>query len=204
MWIFKKKVTMEAFQEFEKRVKGSFQTVKNENNTLKQQIENLTRITIALIPLSKQFTELQHQFTELIKQFTNSSLNRTQIAENTPNTVPKQEKETLTNISDSQIKEMTQLEQKALIFIGRLQNETGSQMIPVGSLTTNLYPDRVNRKIKTTTSNILKKLIELKLINRERRGNYWYIGLTKQGYQAVRKELNQHQLKNLMQLYEQK
>ena len=77
-------------------------------------------------------------------------------------------------------------------------------MIPVGSLTSNLYPDRVNRRIKTTVSNILKKQVELGLINRERRGNTWYVGLTSRGYKAVKKVLHQNQLKNLMQLYEKK
>ena len=99
---------------------------------------------------------------------------------------------------------LTQLEQKGLIFIGKLQNESGSQIIPVRLLTNNLYPDRLNHQIKTTVSNILKKHIEMGLIIRERRGNYWYIGLTEKGYKTIKKLLHQNQLKNLVELYEKK
>ena len=55
------------------------------------------------------------------------------------------------------------------MFIAKLQNESGGNWIPVGSLTSNLYPDRVNRKIKTTTSNILRKLVDSGLIVREKK-----------------------------------
>ena len=82
---------------------------------------------------------------------------------------------------------LTQLEQKGFLFITRLQNESGGDWIPVGSLTFNLYPDRVNRKIKTTISNILRKLIDSGLIFRERKGNYWYIRLTNKGFEIIKK-----------------
>ncbi len=99
---------------------------------------------------------------------------------------------------------LTPLEQKGLIFIGKLQDETKSPMIPVGALTCNLYPERPSLKIKTTVSNILKKLIHLDLVNRERRGNYWYIGLSARGYTLIRKLLQQNPLKNLVEMYEEK
>ena len=99
---------------------------------------------------------------------------------------------------------LTQLEQKRLVFIGRLQNEAGTPIIPVRLLTANLYPDKVNHKIKITVSNILKKHVDLGYINRERRGNYWYFGLTQRGYKAIRKLLNQNQLLYLAELYEKK
>jgi len=202
MWFFKKKVTKEEFQKFEKQVQKSLQKKESKNRDLNKQIEVITTVTFSLIPLSKQFNELQTQFTEVIKQFSNSSRNNSPKAENIPEILQKQEKVSPTAHSDTQFKELTQLEQKGLLFIGRLQNEAGSQKIPVGSLTTNLYPDRVSRKIKTTVSNILKKLIEQELIIRERSGNHWYIGLTTHGFSTVRKALNKHQLKNLIQLYE--
>ncbi|MCH8020911.1 hypothetical protein IH785_13745 [candidate division KSB1 bacterium] len=196
MWFFEKKVTEEEFSKFQKQVQKSFQKVKADNRDLENQLTVLTKVTMALSPLSKRFTEL-------LKQFSGGSLNRQKKVEPSPPQL-KEEKKQPSGFSDIQSGHLTQLEQKGLIFIGRLQNESGSQRIPVGSLTSNLYPDRVNRRIKTTVSNILKKQVELGLVNRERRGNCWYIALTSRGYKAVKKVLHQNQLKNLMQLYEKK
>ena len=170
MWFFEKKVTEEEFSKFQKQVQKSFQKVKADNRNLGNQLTVLTKVTMALSPLSKRFTELQRQFTELLKQFSGGSLNRQKKVEQSPPQL-KEEKKQPSGFTDIQSGHLTQLEQKGLIFIGRLQNESGSQMIPVGSLTSNLYPDRVNRRIKTTVSNILKKHVELGLVNRERRGN---------------------------------
>ena len=203
MWFFEKKVTEEEFSKFQKQVQKSFQKVKADNRDLENQLTVLTKVTMALSPSSKRFTELQRQFTELLKQFSGGSLNRQKKVEPSPPQL-KEEKKHPSGFSDIQSGHLTQLEQKGLIFIGRLQNESGSQMIPVGSLTSNLYPDRVNRRIKTTVSNILKKQVELGLVNRERSGNCWYVALTSRGYKAVKKVLHQNQLKNLMQLYEKK
>ena len=57
MWLFKKKVTEEAFQKFEKRVLKSFQKVRADNRLLEKQIAVLTKVTMTLCPLSKRFTE---------------------------------------------------------------------------------------------------------------------------------------------------
>ena len=203
MWFFKKKVTQEEFRQFGNRVEKSFHEVKEHNRDLENRLEVLTNVTIALCPLSKQFTELQRQFTELLKQFTNSPLNCQKNATEAPLLLKKEPRD-LPAFSDAKSRHLTQLEQKGLIFIGRLQNESGSNMIPVGSLTMNLYPEQLNRRIKTTISNVLKKLVELGFVNRERRGNQWYVGLTNSGYMTIRKVLNENQLKNLIQLYEHK
>ncbi len=64
MWIFKKKVSEEEFQKFKKNVQRSFRKVKADNQDLEHRLKVLNKITIALCPLSKQFTELQRQFTE--------------------------------------------------------------------------------------------------------------------------------------------
>jgi len=200
MRLFKKKITEEEFRKFEKRIKRNFQKVKKDNRELENRLTVLTKVTMGLCPLSKQFTELRNQFTELVKQFTSGSLNRDKAEDKKPLTIKK--RVIHTEIINKQSGHLTQLEQKGLIFIGRLQNESGSHMIPVGMLTSNLYPDKLNQKIKTTVSNILKKHVELGMIMRERRGNYWYIGLTSKGYKAIKKLLHQNQLKNLIQLYE--
>jgi len=202
MRFFKKKVTEEEFHEFEKKVQRSLKRIKKNNQDLKNQLEALTKVTMSLCPLSKQFTELRHQFTELVKQFSNGSLNRPEKEDKMPTQPQNQQKEASSSVIEKHSGHLTQLEQKGLVFIGRLQNETGSQMIPVGILTENLYPDKMNQKIKTTVSNILKKNIEMGLVHRERRGNYWYVGLTAMGYKTINKFLHQNQLKNLVQLYE--
>ena len=103
--------------------------------------------------------------------------------------------------SESAFNDLTELEKKGFLFIAKLQNESGGNWIPVGSLTSNLYPDRINRKIKTTISNILKKLIDSGLIVRERKGNYWFIRLTNKGFAIIKKELNKNQLKSLINVY---
>ena len=122
----------------------------------------------------------------MLKQFSSTSLNRTKSG----NT--KAEIETLSKNkkgeNESVFNDLSHLEQKGFLFIGRLQNESGGNWIPVGSLTSNLYPDRLNKKFKTTVSNILKKLIESKLIIRERKGNYWFIRLTSKGFEIIKKE----------------
>jgi len=204
MWLFKKKITEEEFRKFEKRILRSFTKIRKDNRDLENRLAVLTKVIMALCPLSKQFTELQQQFTEFVKQFSHTSLNRNKKEDKIPIKPQIPKKVASSGFADKRSGHLTQLEQKGLVFIGRLQNETGSHMIPVGILTSNLYPDRVNHKIKTTVSNILKKHIELGLIIRERRGNYWYIGLTSRGYKAIKKLLHQNQLKNLVQLYEKK
>ena len=200
MWIFKKKVTEEEFQKFKKNVQRSFKKVKADNKDFKNRLKVLTKVTMALCPLSKQFTELQRQFTELLKQFSSTSLNRKEIRDNNIEIETKSKNKVVEN-TESLFNNLTQLEQKGFLFIAKLQNESGGNWIPVGSLTSNLYPDRINRKIKTTISNILKKLIDLGLIIRERRGNYWFIRLTNKGFEIVKKELNKNQLKSLINVY---
>ena len=200
MWIFKKKITEEEFEKFKKNVQRSFKKVKAENKDFENRLKVLTKITIALCPLSKQFTELQRQFTELLKQFSSTSLNRKEIRDNNIEIETKSKNKVVEN-TESLFNNLTQLEQKGFLFIAKLQNESGGNWIPVGCLTSNLYPDRINRKIKTTISNILKKLIDLGLIIRERRGNYWFIRLTNKGFEIVKKELNKNQLKSLINVY---
>jgi hypothetical protein len=68
MWFFKKKVTKEEFQIFEKQIQKSLEKLESKNQALTKQFEVITVVTFSLIPLSKQFTEL-------IKQFNRSSLN---------------------------------------------------------------------------------------------------------------------------------
>jgi hypothetical protein len=204
MMFFKKKVTEEEFQTFEKQVRKSFMKFRRENRVLENRLEVLTKVTMSLCPLSKQFTELQHQFTELVKQFSNDSLNRPEQKKEIPIEPHDHPKEDSSGLTENQSGHLTQLEQKGLVFVGKLQNEAGSQMIPVGILTENLYPAMVNQKIKTTVSNILSKNIELGLIHRERQGNHWYVGLTFKGYKAINQLLHQKQLKNLILLYEKK
>ena len=200
MWIFKKKITEEEFQKFKKNVQRSFQKVKAENKDFEQRLKVLNKVTMALCPLSKQFTELQRQFTEMLKQFSNTSLNRKELIDNKIEIETKSKDKTSEN-TESIFNSLTQLEQKGFLFIAKLQNESGGNWIPVGSLTSNLYPDRINRKIRTTISNILKKLVDLGLIIRERRGNYWFIRLTNNGFKIVKKELNKNQLKSLINVY---
>lgn len=203
MKFFKKKVTKEEFQKFEKHVQKSFMKFRRENRVLENRLEVLTKVTMSLCPLSKQFTELQHQFTELVKQFSNNSLNQPEQEKEIPIEPHDQPKEDSPKLTDNISVHLTQLEQKGLVFIGKLQNEAGSKMIPVGILTENLYPAMVNEKIKTTVSNILSKNSELGLIHRERQGNHWYVGLTVKGYKKIIAQLlNQKQLKNLISLYE--
>jgi len=162
----------------------------------------MNKVIKELSPLSTRFTELECRFTEFSQQFNNDSLSQGKmesiehIQSKSPKKAPAP---TSMNVKNENL---TPLEQKGLVFIGRLQDESRSSMIPVGHLTSNLYPDRVTRKMKTTVSNILRKLINLGLISRERRGNYWYIGLTAKGYRVIKKLFQQNPLKNLVQLYE--
>ena len=83
-----------------------------------------------------------------------------------------------------------------------MQNELGSDMFPVKELTMNLYPDHSNhKKIQTTVSNILRKLQVNRFIHRDRKGNYWYVGLTRYGFERIKDELNKNQLKVLAKIY---
>ena len=59
MWIFKKKITEEEFEKFKKNVQRSFKKVKAENKDFEYRLKVLTKVTMALCPLSKQFTEPQ-------------------------------------------------------------------------------------------------------------------------------------------------
>ena len=194
-------MTVEKFQKFEERVRRSFQDVKKDNRGLKNKVVVLTEKITVLSPLSEQFAELQHQFTELVRQFSGGSLNRPVEERLTPQKHPPS-KEHTSPATRKRSGDLTHLEQKGLVFIGRLQNEAGKGFIPVGMLTENLYPDKLNRKIKTTVSNILKKHVELGLIHRERMGNHWYAGLTEKGYHTIKKLLDENQLKHLTRLYE--
>ncbi|OVE79267.1 hypothetical protein BVY01_02925 [bacterium I07] len=200
MRLFKRKITEDEFRVFEKTIIGSFQKVKKDNKKLRKKIALLMKVTATLTPLLKRFTELQNQFTESTKQSST----------NTQNTI---ENEAITTIKPIKIKkiiesekcishQLTELEKRGLIWIGRLQNEAGSRIIPVRILTDNLYPEKPSRKMKTTVSNILKKHAELGMIHRERRGNYWYIGLTQKGFQELKQLFNENSLPHLRKLFE--
>lgn len=198
MWIFKKKISHDEFVKFKSNVKRSFRRYRKDIKHLNQKCEFLNKELSKVNPLSKRFSELQNQFTELLRQFTNSSVNRK------TNDITKKISEPKSALSENNelvFKTLSHLEQKGFLFIGKLQNEAGGNWIPVGSLTTNLYPDRINKKIKSTVSNVLKKLIDSGLIIRERKGNYWFIRLTKNGFKTTRQELHKNQLKSLIEAY---
>jgi hypothetical protein len=200
MGLFRKKVTESEYHKFRKHIQSAVETVQKDNKNLKKQLTIISQVTMTLLPLSKKFTDIQSQFTDIVKDFTTLSMNQNkqkEEAEIQNSNVTKSTQKIYHNNSDH----LTQLEQKGLLFIGKLQNEAGSQYIPVGSLTTNLYPDRNNRKIKTTVSNVLKKLQDQGFIQRERQGNNWYVGLTTNGFEEIKKTLDQNQLKNLIQIY---
>jgi hypothetical protein len=200
MKLFQKKVNELEYHKFRKHIQNSVETVQRDNKNLKKQLTIISQVTMNLLPLSKKFTDIQSQFTDIVKNFTTLSMNQKKHKEETEinsRSLTQNKQQIYHNNSDH----LTQLEQKGLIFIGKLQNEAGSQHIPVGSLTLNLYPDRNNRKIKTTVSNILKKLQNKGFIQRERQGNHWYVGLTTNGFGEIKKALNQNQLKNLIQIY---
>ena len=201
MWPFKKKVSREEFCKFKKRVRKSIRGVRKDNHKLEKQLKLITKVTFSLLPLSRKFINLQSQFTEIIKQFNSSTTNKNVENSDIVNLKTEQISENNADSYKNSDRHLTPLEQKGLIYIGRLQNEAGSQHIPVKSLTTNLYPDRISRKIKTTVSNILKKLADKGLVIRERQGNHWYVGLSNNGFLAVKKLLNQNQLTNLLQIY---
>jgi hypothetical protein len=200
MRLIRKKVTESEYHKFKKHIQSSVETVQKDNKSLKKQLTIISQVTMNLLPLSKKFTDIQSQFTDIVKNFTTLSMNQNKQKEEA---VIKNETPIQTNqqIYHNNSDHLTQLEQKGLLFIGKLQNEVGSQNVPVGSLTTNLYPDRNNRKIKTTVSNILKKLQDQGFIQRERQGNNWYVGLTTNGFEEIKKTLDQNQLKSLMQIY---
>ena len=188
----------------EKHLQQSLHRLKKQDRHLENRLKILTKAAMEPAPLSRQFSELQNQFNGFITQFRNDSPNSQKTQDNEPIQPEKPLKGLGGGFTEEEAIHLTQLEQKGLIFIGRLQDETKSPMIPVGVLTSNLYPDRPSLKIKTTVSNILKKLIHLGLVNRERRGNYWYIGLSAKGYNVIKKLLQQNPLKNLIELYEEK
>ncbi len=202
MWLFKKKASHDDFIKLKSNVRISFRKHKKDMKILNQKCQFLEKEINKIKPLSKQFSKLQNQFTELLKQFTNTSVNRKEIVNKSNNIkIENKQKNKISENSESAFNDLTELEKKGFMFIARLQNESGGNWIPVGSLTSNLYPDRINRKIKTTTSNILKKLINSELINRERKGNYWFIRLTNKGFEIIKKELNKNQLKSLVNVY---
>ena len=214
MRFFRKKVTLEDFSRFEISVHESFEKIKRHNQDLEKQLSVITQVTMALCPLSVRFTELQRQFTEFVNEHQKEHEQFSELMSEQHYEKEPENSTTILNENNCEMEQvgssvkrnepnkLTQLEQKALIFIGKLQNEAGSAKIPVGLLTTNLYPNQVNRRIKTTVSNILKTLANAKLILRERQGNHWFIGLTPSGFQQLRNLLNTNQLANLVQLYE--
>jgi len=140
MWIFKKKLSEEEFQKFKRSVRRSFKKVKTDHRILENRIIVLDKGLNELRPLSKRFTELQHQFTELLKQFSSGSLNRQEEMSKLSLQNRETKKQSSSEFTEKQTRNLSQLEQKGLIFVGRLQNEMSGHWIPVGSLTSNLYP----------------------------------------------------------------
>ena len=159
---------------------------------LEKELSVTSKLTLALCPLPKRFNELQNQFTEFVNHFSESSANSSQRINEY--TAPTESKNEFLNL--------TPLEQKGLVILGKLQNESGNHLIRVGEFTSHLYPDRNSSHIKTTVSNILKKLSELELVSRERQGNYWFVGLSTQGFQLIKKLVHDNQLRTLNSLYE--
>src|SRR4030042_4674773 len=189
MRLFKKKVTCEEYKQFQKKVQKSLRKQKRQNRYLEKKARPLKNITLTLSELRKQLDDLQNEFAEFTCQFKkdspvhDKSVIHYEKEQEKPMSIPPKE------ISDNDSFSLSPMEQKGLIFIGKIQDESKSQMISVGSLSTGLYPDWAKQKSNTTVSNILKKLKEHGLILRERRGNYWYIGLTAKGYKMIKKFL---------------
>jgi hypothetical protein len=192
MRVFTKKVTIEEFLELSNTVQDKFNELEQMSQYLEKELSIMSKLTLALCPLPKQFNGLQNQFTEFVNEFNKGPANSSQRVRD-----PVRQSD-----SEKEFLNLTPLEQKGLIILGKLQNESGAHMIRVGDFTSNLYPDRINGHIKTTVSNILKKLSENGLVSRERQGNHWFVGLSSQGFQLIKKLVHDNQLKTLNSLYE--
>lgn len=104
--------------------------------------------------------------------------------------------------SEPTLNNLTPHQKKAFSLIVGLLNEAGEEWLPVSSLTSELYPGKEAKKIRNSVSNTLKPLLNKKLIQRKRQGNYVFLRLTKEGYKTSKNLLSKNQLKNLTKIYE--
>lgn len=200
--LFKKKATYEELKDLEKHLQRSISQLHSQDHHLENRMRMFTRIAMTLSPLSREFSELQGQFEEFKALFKKESPVQQEAKISEQQQLEKPIALAPPLPSQNRPMHMAPHEQKGLILIGKLLDEARSQEIPVGALTSNLYPDRAVRTSKTTVSNILKKLVDMGLITRQRRGNYWFISLTAKGYDMIKNLLQQNPLKNLERVYE--
>jgi len=189
-WIVGKAPT---FEDLRKQLQNSFARVKHDVISLRRHSRRCDR---SIESLEKRFNEVLREFSEIREQFTDISVKARSSVE-APET---ERKKRFVKFSEVSFDELSSLEKKALVLLGRLQNESVAEWLPVGELTRALYGEMDVLSKRTTVSNVLKKLSEVGLADRERRGNYWYVRITVKGFEIVKKVVNKAQFKNLSKL----
>jgi len=154
-------------------------------NTHSLQINNLK-------PLPKQFKGLQKQFTEFIVNSVNS-----------PSTSPTvhQKGQKSSELTKFSLKLLTPHCKKGFSLIVGLLNEAGNEWLPISLLTSELYPHKEAKKVRNAVSNTIKPLLDNKLIEKKREGNYVSIKLTEKGFDVCQTELSKAQLQKIAKYY---
>jgi len=200
MWPFDQRVSRREFLRFQKRVQESFQEARRDVQRLSARCDALESDLRTFTALSERFSELHKRFTELTEQFTELQNRYRSVGamSSVPEVQPPPEQ---TPHHRTTLTQLTALERKGFLYIGKLQNDAGGEWIPIRSLAAHLYPDRSSRRVQTTISNVLKKLLDAGLVARERQQNFWFVRLTDDGFRLLRQELHAKQLQGLLRVY---
>ena len=156
--LFKKKASFQELRKLEKNLQIARSQQQTYNQYLETRMKMLTQIAMRLSPLSKEFSELKQQFGELTEQFRSNSpqLHQSQVV------IPVQPNESnnviLQTEDQNDLRYLRPQEQKSLVAIGKLQDESRTQEILISNLQVFLYPDRISKKTNTSLSNILTYL----------------------------------------------
>jgi len=184
----KKRVVGRKRKSTDSKIKEAFENVKKDVDEIKGELKEHSEILEGLKPLPNKFKELQKQFSEFIVSSVNSSSTSSSVH---------QEVSEVNEVSEVILKGLTPHTKKALSILVSLLNEYGDEWLPVSELTRELYPSKEARKIRNAVSNTIKPLINNKLIERKREGNYVFIKLTKKGLKVCQEELSKVQLKKI-------
>ena len=156
----------------EKKVKVAFQRIREENLLLSEWIIYLKERVDALStpPSSSLSHEVQKVSENSVKIHERNGILHQHISE-TPGEKP--------------IDDLTELQKRIFFLIGSLQREGGTPLVSVSQLTIEVYGAENRGRMQTTIANYLKRLEELCLVQRTKKGRNSFVSLSDYGREAL-------------------
>jgi len=160
----------------EKKIKMAFGKIKEEHANIIQWLwymkDRIDEVSLSLLQMNAVERELEEMKRKREQKEENTSLNL-QLPQETLHQ----------SISEVSLEQLTGQQKRTFFLVGSLQREHAP--VPVRAIAENLYGLENVEKMQTTIANYLKRLEELHLIQRTKKGRNSYVSLSELGMKLL-------------------